>query len=232
VPASLFTDVVKHFDCRFMLGLSATAFRRDGLTRVIHFYLGERSHRVDPGELHQSGAVLKPKFIQRPTSFKYVYRGNYQALLKSLTKNTERNRQIVDDIAHEAKAADGAILVVSDRIEHCEELAAQLKARGFPAVVLTGKTPPDERTQAVADLQHGRIKILVSTVQLIGEGFDCQGLETLFLTTPIKFSGRLLQVVGRILRPAAGKQPRVYDYVDPVSVLKSSAQSRQMTYLL
>lgn len=232
VPASLFTDVVKHFNCRFMLGLSATAFRRDGLTRVISFYLGDRSYRVDPEQLQQSGAVLRPEFIQRPTSFKYVYRGNYQALLKSLTKNHDRNLQIVNDVVHETKSADGVILVVSDRIEHCEELAAMLRNAGINAVALTGKTPADERTSVVESLQQGGVKVLVSTVQLIGEGFDCRGLETLFLTTPIKFTGRLLQVVGRILRPAAGKQPRVYDYVDPVGILKSSAQSRKMTYLL
>ena len=40
VPASLFTDVVTAFDCRYALGLSATAYRRDGLTNLIHLYLG------------------------------------------------------------------------------------------------------------------------------------------------------------------------------------------------
>ena len=29
VPANLFTDVVSHFDCHYLLGLSATAFRSD-----------------------------------------------------------------------------------------------------------------------------------------------------------------------------------------------------------
>jgi len=63
---------------------------------------------------------------------------------------------------------------------------------------------------------------------LIGEGFDCSGLSTLFLTTPITFEGRLLQIIGRIMRPAAGKQAQVYDYVDDsVSVLRRSAESRR-----
>ncbi len=72
------------------------------------------------------------------------------------------------------------------------------------------------------------MKVLVATLQLIGEGFDCPGLSNLFLTTPITFEGRLLQVIGRIMRPAEGKQPRVYDYVDEaVSVLKRSAAGRK-----
>ena len=230
VPASLFTDVVTAFACRYMLGLSATAFRRDGLTKLIYMYLGDRVHQVETRELHATGAILKPEFIQRPTEFRYVYRGNYQALMKALTNNQARNELIVDDIAKEAANGDGTILVVSDRVHHCEELARLLAKKGLAAPVLTGQTKADERAELVEAIQQGQVKILLSTVQLIGEGFDCPNLATLFLTTPIKFTGRLLQVVGRILRPAAGKTPRVYDYVDPVKVLASSAQSRWLTF--
>lgn len=230
VPATLFTDVVTSFNCRYSLGLSATAFRRDGLTKLIYFYLGDRSHRVDPKKLQESGAVLKPEYIQRPTMFRYVYRGNYQALLKALTNNKARNQQIVDDIIAEAQTGPGTILVVSDRVKHCQELAGLLADMHIEVAVLTGTLPADERTELVAAIRNGEVKVLISTVQLIGEGFDCPDLQTLFLTTPIKFTGRLLQVVGRILRPASGKQPKVYDYVDPVNVLKSSAKARRLTY--
>ena len=48
------------------------------------------------------------------------------------------------------------------------------------------------------------------------------------LTTPITFEGRLLQVLGRIMRPAVGKHARVYDYVDEaISVLRRSAEGRK-----
>lgn len=230
VPASLFTEVVSAFDCRYLLGLSATAFRRDGLTKLIYMHLGDRAFKVESHDLHESGAVLKPEFIQRPTEFRYVYRGNYQALMKSLTGNTARNQLIVADILKERAASPGIILVVSDRVKHCEELAAMLEKQGCPNAVLTGKLPAEQRTALVEAIRQGEIKVLISTVQLIGEGFDCPDLSTLFLTTPIKFTGRLLQVVGRVLRPAHGKQARVYDYVDPVGVLSSSAQSRWLTF--
>lgn len=73
--------------------------------------------------------------------------------------------------------------------------------------------------------------VLCSTVQLLGEGFDCSGLSSLFLGTPIKFKGRLLQVVGRILRPEDGKRPIVFDYVDSyVDVLKAQAKSRERAF--
>jgi superfamily II DNA or RNA helicase len=233
VPASLFTEVVTAFDCRYALGLSATAFRRDGLTELIHFHLGERTHRVNQERLHRSGAVLKPEFLQQATEFTYGYRGNYQNLLKALTTNRERNRRICADIVAESgRGGAGTILVVSDRVAHCQALAGEL-TRMTPELrmaVLTGRMPAEERTALIGRIRGGEIQVLISTVQLIGEGFDCPGLRTLFITTPIKFSGRLLQVVGRILRPAEGKQPRVYDYLDQVGVLKASARARRLLF--
>ncbi|MEN8139910.1 MAG: DEAD/DEAH box helicase [Thermodesulfobacteriota bacterium] len=232
VPASLFTEVVTAFDCCFMLGLSATAFRRDGLSRLINIYLGDLVHRVDGGDLAASGAVLRPKLIQHPTTFTFRYRDNYQDMLKALTSDLDRNGQIVADICQEAKASAHAILVVSDRVAHCQEIVAQLTAAGVQAGLLTGRTSSDERLAVVEQVKGGQLRVLVSTIQLIGEGFDCPGLATLFLTTPIKFSGRLLQVVGRILRPAQDKEARVHDYVDQeVGILARSAEIRRQNLL-
>ena len=231
VPASLFTDVLSIFPCKYMLGLSATAFRRDGLTKLIYMYLGDRAHQVDQERLHDSGAVLRPELIQRPTGFTFCYRDNYQKLMSSLTRDEARNRQIADDVAGEVARQSGTVLVVSDRVEHCETLAALLEERRVKAAVLTGRLATDQRAAIVEAVRQGKVQVLVSTVQLIGEGFDCPDLVILFLTTPIKFTGRLLQVVGRILRPAEGKQPRVYDYADPVGVLQASAHARLQTFL-
>ncbi|MEJ2690915.1 MAG: DEAD/DEAH box helicase family protein [Deltaproteobacteria bacterium] len=227
VPASLFTEVVTAFASRYTLGLSATAFRSDGLTDLIYYYLGVYRHRVEPTKLYSSGAVLQPLFIQRHTSFHYGYRGNYQRLIKALVNDKSRNNLIVEDIADELKSGSGTILVVSDRVSHCQLLFDMLQTRGIDAILLTGRLPQEERNRVVEVIRRGAADVVVSTLQLIGEGFDCPSLSTLFLTTPIKFSGRILQVVGRILRPAAGKKPKVFDYVDPVRVLHSSAAHRQ-----
>ena len=231
-PSSMFTDIIKVFDCRYMLGLTATPMRRDGLTELIHWYIGDTVHRVAQKELDRHGAVLKPCIISRPTSFTFSYRRNYQDLMTALTGNTGRNELIVADICGEVKNDAGTALVVSDRVSHCETICRMLADLGLQPLLLTGRVSGEERSDIVRRLQQGEVRVLVATIQLIGEGFDCPGLTSLFLCTPIKFEGRLTQVIGRILRPALGKEPKVYDYVDPVGVLKASARARRQIYEL
>ena len=232
VPASLFTDVVSAFDSQYLLGLSATAFRSDDqMTRLIYFYMGDPVYKVDQDQLTASGAIVKPKVIVSPTDFDYRYRGDYQALITALTAHEGRNRQIIDDItAVAAKDKRGTSLVVSDRVSHCRVFAEALQRQGVRAALLTGQTPAEKRAVIVDEVQQGKLQVLVATLQLISEGFDCPGLNNLFLTTPITFEGRLLQVIGRIMRPAEGKQARVYDYLDHnVSALRKSANIRHKT---
>lgn len=227
VPATLFTDVVSTFDCHFLLGLSATAFRNDdGLTKLIYIFMGDRIHKVDQDELKATGAIIKPRLIRKETGFSYSYRGDYQALLKALTRHEGRNRMIASDI-QKAAEDNGTVLVVSDRVGHCAIFEQLLRNQGLSVALLTGKTPPEQRTAIVEAVQKGKLRVLVATIQLIGEGFDCSGLTSLFLTTPITFEGRLLQVIGRIMRPGKNKEARVYDYLDDsISVLRRSALAR------
>ena len=106
-----------------------------------------------------------------------------------------------------------------------------LELQDIESVLLTGRVPAEQRTRIVNDVQKGKIRVLISTLQLIGEGFDCPGLNTLVLSTPIKFEGRLLQVVGRIMRPAEGKKAQVIDYMDSnVPVLRRSAVARRQIF--
>ncbi|MDH3327754.1 MAG: DEAD/DEAH box helicase [Desulfobulbaceae bacterium] len=233
VPASLFTDVVSSFDSYFMLGLSATAFRReDGMTQLIYTYMGDRVHSVNPRVLAESGAVIRPDFLQKPTEFKYVFRGDYAKLIKSLAKNDGRNSLIADDVAEIVQAGhEGTVLVVSDRVAHCEMLRQKLNERGVESALLTGRVAAEERSRIVEEVRKGTIRVLISTLQLIGEGFDCPGLNTLVLSTPIKFEGRLLQVAGRIMRPSASKKARIIDYIDiHVPLLRRSAAARRQVF--
>lgn len=60
---------------------------------------------------------------------------------------------------------------------------------------------------------------------------DLPGISTVFLTTPVKFSGRLIQYIGRALRPAPVKDKAViFDFVDDHGVFEASAKARAYTY--
>jgi superfamily II DNA or RNA helicase len=233
-PSRTFTEAVSAFDCRYMLGLSATPWRRDGLSRLIYWYLGDKVHEVDNNALVDAGHVLQAEVIWRQTNFQATFDQSeeYSRMLSELTQDPARNALIAADVAQEAKGNGGGVcLVLPDRKAHCEALVVALAAHGIEAAMLTGDLSNGERQEVVTALNAGQVKVLVATGQLIGEGFDCRELSTLFLATPIRFNGRLVQYLGRILRPAPGKdKARVYDYVDPVGVLENAARARQRVY--
>lgn len=234
-PSRTFTEAVTAFDSKYMLGLSATPFRRDRLSRLIFWHIGDVIHEVDKADLQKKGHILKAEVVTRETSFEPYYcpTNEYSKMLSELTQDTDRNKLICADIALEASNGGGVCLVLSDRKAHCDDLAECLDVyHEIDSEVLTGDIPQKKRADIVNRLNNGKVKVLIATGQLVGEGFDCPELQTLFLATPIRFSGRVLQYLGRVLRPAPGKiRAKLYDYIDPVGVLMASAKARQRVYL-
>jgi superfamily II DNA or RNA helicase len=235
-PSRTFTEAVANFDAKFMLGLSATPWRRDNLSRLIFWHLGDVHHEVDKADLVAAGEVLPAEVVVRETRFKPYHDpvSEYSKMLSELTADTERNLLIAQDVAREVRESRGISLVLSDRRVHCENLQALLRYRfKTDAELMIGDMPIHERQAVVERLNAGLARVVIATGQLIGEGFDCRNLTTLFLATPIRFSGRVLQYLGRVLRPAPAKQKaRVFDYVDvQVETLVKAAQARQRVYL-
>jgi superfamily II DNA or RNA helicase len=234
-PSRTFTEAVTEFDSKYMLGLSATPFRRDNLSRLIFWHLGDVHHKIDQNRLVESGDILAAEVIVRETDFKPYFDpvNEYSKMISELVSDDPRNRLIASDIEKEVHNSNGVCLVLSDRKKHCETLQALLRYRyKISSELLTGDLSGSERRAVHDRLDQGDVKVLIATGQLIGEGFDRKDLSPLFLTTPIKFKGRVLQYLGRVLRPAPGKRiARVYDYVDVhVDVLKAAARARQKTY--
>jgi len=234
-PSRTFTEAVTGFDSKYMLGLSATPWRRDNLSRLIFWFLGDVHHEVDTSHLVATGVVLAAEVIERETEFRPYHDPvvEYSKMLSELTADTVRNLLIAGDVAREARESAGICLVLSDRKVHCENLQALLRFRfKVESELLTGDLPIEERQEVVGRLNAGRARVVIATGQLIGEGFDCPNLSTLFMATPVRFSGRLLQYLGRVLRPAPGKEKaRVFDYIDVhVETLVKAANARQRVY--
>jgi len=233
VPARTFTDAVGLFDSTYMLGLSATPYRRDKLTRIIYFYLGDRVHEIRPTELQAMKRIMRARLIVRHTNCAFFFDADeYQYMISALVADAKRNRLIVDDVAARAGESDkGIALVISDRVSHCEELFRAICAQGVRACLLTGSVPVRDRARIVEELNCNQAQVLVATAQLIGEGFDLKQLSSIFLATPIKFTGRVKQYIGRILRISEDKEEAViYDYLDVNGMLKNSFSSRMSAY--
>lgn len=234
-PSRTFTEAVSAFDSKYMLGLSATMYRRDRLTKLIYWFIGPCLHEVNKTGLIMRGDILKADVVIRKTDFKAHFDPvtHYTKVMTELVSDDERNRLIAADVAKESATRDGLCIVLSDRKKHCEALSALLKfGHGIEAVMMTGDMSSSQRKDALEKIGSGNARVIVATGQLVGEGFDLKELSTLFLATPVRFSGRLLQYLGRVLRPAPGKKKaRVFDYVDVnVEVLLSAAMARQRIY--
>lgn len=218
---------------KYQLGLSATPFRRDKLTRVLYQMIGPQLHKVDRKQLQSSGAILVPEIIRKTTGFTYNFQNDYSSMLACLTKDEKRNAQIADDIIKDYKRYGEPIMVVTDRVHHCNTICELLRRHKLmKPVVLTGKMTKDKRRKNVDSIKAGISNVLIATVSLLGEGFDAPDLSALFLASPIKFGGRVIQVGGRILRPSgSGEAPRIYDYRDNrIKTFLHMGWSRDRTY--
>jgi superfamily II DNA or RNA helicase len=227
VAARSYWRALERFDCKYRTGLSATAYRRDGLDEAIQWALG-RIVKVERAGLVRGGSVLPAEVVQRATHFETNIDASehYQAVIEELVRDSDRN----GGIAQEVFTQGGVVtLIMSDRAAHCDELAHRIPG----AVSLHAQLRAAPRRQAEAALCSGADRLVVcATTQLIGEGFDLPRADVLMLATPIKFSGRLLQAIGRVLRPSEGKMAgRIVDFCDwSVPVLAAGARARMKTY--
>jgi len=232
-PSTTFTDVMDGISAKYRLGLTATPYRRDGLDKVITIFMGPIRHEIKKSKLLQEKHLVNAEVSFEATEFFSSTDASefYSKVMSELAADPERNRQICRDVKH-AKG-DGIRLVLTDRREHAREIQQILSVNhGVDAGLLIGGIGKKDREAVAAGIDEGSIKTLVCTGQLIGEGYDLPGIETLFLAMPIKFSGRLIQYIGRALRPSPGKKRAViYDYVDiHLAVLRYSAKTRAKVY--
>lgn len=231
---STWLDVINSIVPKFHLGVTATPFRNDETTKALFAVIGPKLHVVDRGELEETGAIAIPRII-RPASSFYVYeeeKFEYHEIIERLTFDAKRNTMIADMVNEDYKKYKEPVLVVTDRKEHCTLLFNLIDAfPGLKPIILHGSIKKSERKKKVDDFRAGKYNVLIATTTLIGEGFDSPSLGCLFLTTPVKYVGRLLQIVGRILRPSGEEKPRVYDIRDGlVNMLRYSGFARDRSY--
>lgn len=161
--------------------------------------------------------------------------GGMAAIYRDLVADQDRTQLVITDVTA-ALDRGRHCLVLTQWTAHVQRFADELQQRGNDPVVLRGGMSTTARRAALQRLQPpsgGSPVLVVATGSFIGEGFDCPILDTLFLAAPIAFKGRLVQHVGRILRPYPGKTTaEVHDYHDiHTGVLASSLAKRAPGYI-
>lgn len=198
------SQIMRHYSTAKRLGVTATPCRLDGrglADTFDHMILGP-NHRelIDLGFLVRSRVFVPPTV---DTSGLHVRAGDFkideaEALMDvpSITG---------DALSHYRKHADGKPgLAFCTSVEHAHHVAAQFRTAGVSAVALDGGTDRYVRRMAVQDFRDGKIKILASC-DLFSEGFDVPGAHIGILLRPTASVALFLQQVGRLLRPAPGK---------------------------
>ncbi len=234
VPAASFEAAMKRCTARYILGLTATPNRKDGLQKILFLQCGPIRHRIDLDHSEeQSRTVFVREFSLGLPAEKD--RLPIHQIWEHLIQSGERNRAIASDVSSALKEQRFCALL-SDRKEHLNALESLLREKWPEESVyrIDGSTNQKLRTAILGNLRaraaEERPFVLLATASLLGEGFDMPELDTLFLTMPISFKGRLIQYAGRLHRFSEKKKSvRIYDYVEPDHPLTAQMYRKRTT---
>jgi len=234
ISAVSFERVLMQAKAKYVLGLTATPYRRDGHQPVIHMQCGPICYQKKKQDITQE--IFRYTIIPRITEFRVEWsRGSdIYELWRALIHDENRNRLIVDDIIRAIQEKRFPI-ILTERREHLDILSQILKDKIEYLIVLHGGVKAKERKETLKRLSScplDKTKAILATGAYIGEGFDNPKLDTLFITMPISFKGRIVQYAGRLHRKHKDKSDvKIYDYVDvEIPVLERMYEKRQKTY--
>lgn len=122
-----------------------------------------------------------------------------------LAEAIDKPALVGDIVQHWRKLAAGKQTVVfATNIAHSQHIVAEFQRVGVAAEHIDYHHDDDERAAILDRFKHGETMVL-SNVGLLAEGWDCPAVEVMILARPTKSLIRYVQMVGRVLRPAAGK---------------------------
>jgi len=235
VPASTFLKVLGYFASYYMYGLTATPYRRDKLEDLMFATVGLGNAVVKRQEVKKKGAIITPKVLKRIVPSPKWEGNNYHEILRDIVMpNVQRIEMIVNDVINEANIGNYCI-IINTRKAYAEELLVRVsKHIGDKAIIATGDYTKKQNEEQVQKIDSGEANVLITTFELLGEGFDVPRLNRGFLALPFRERARVEQSVGRIQRTCEGKTDAImYDYVDEnIGILKNQFIHRAMAYRL
>lgn len=218
ICAESFSQTMFGISFKYTIALSATPVRKDGLTRVLNWFMGPMA--FEARRTNQKNVLVKivpfthAEYKKPPPVNK---RGDicYTSLMTKICDIRDRTLFIAEETK---KIADTGryVLVLSHRRNHATEIKDILVSLGVDAATYLGgdKTEPDAQ-------------VICATYHLASEGYDNPRLSGLVLSTP---SSDVVQACGRILRGGSGNAPVVIDIVDQYSLFLGQIAKRKTFY--
>lgn len=198
---------------RYLVGLSATPYRSDGLDILIDMYFGkEKIVR----KLFREHYVYTIK-----TGFKPEVKTNrmgkvdWGSVIESQCGNRERNEMIIKLVKG---FPERTFLILCKRVEQAYYIEERLKEEKEDVTSLIGSNQTFEQ----------KSRILVGTVQKTGVGFDHPALNSLVLASDVE--GYFIQYLGRVFR-REDTVPFIFDFIDDYSLLYKHYLTRRSVYL-
>ncbi|NTU63875.1 MAG: DEAD/DEAH box helicase family protein [Chloroflexi bacterium] len=239
ISAVSFEQVVRQSKAKYLTGLTATVVRKDGHHPVVFMQCGPVRYRVDD----RRQAEQRPfdhKAVIHPTNFHLPLPGPnptalaIQDIYALLVKDDERNQLIANDVVAAVQARRFPVLL-TERREHLEAFVNLLSPQIPNVIVMAGGMGKRQRkrlAEQIASIPVEQPRVIVATGRYLGEGFDDELLDTLFLALPISWRGTLTQYAGRLHRLNAAKNDVIiHDYVDfEIPVLAKMYSRRRAGY--
>lgn len=232
IPAVKFSEVLSSMPARHRLGLTATPTREDGLSEWVLWSCGPIVAEIDNRRLEAEGCTMRPEIRRVRTDWApSEHATSYADIISELCEDRKRNGVLLGCVGEQI--ARGRItLLLSDRVEHCRQLADMVNARwdDGTAVALVGAVSKKKRGKILDDARSGLLRVVTATT-VADEGLDVPSLETVILACPSRNLGRIQQRIGRALRPAPDKgRPLVLDVVDRWGPAQGYARKRAGLY--
>lgn len=234
VPASTFLKVTEYLASYYLYGLTATPYRRDKLEDIMFATVGRPNAIISREDVKREKGIITPTVFVRSIRWPAWEGNDYHYIMREMVVPNEIRSDIIStDIINEAKQGNYCI-AISTRKSYCEIVYEKVSRYWKKAGIATGDYSRKHNDLQVRKLENGEITVLVTTFELLGEGFDVKKLNRGFIILPFRERARVEQAVGRIQRTHPGKKDAIlYEYVDEgIGILQDQFRSRESTYRL
>lgn len=214
IPAVTFEQIIKNFKGKYLLGLSATPNRKDGLQPILYQQLGDIAYEYKKKRTHTNKLeIIRTDFISEAD--------NYATIINELCVDENRNNLIINQIKNNINRK---ILVLTDRIEHINVLEHMLIEENIDYVSIHGSMNKKDQVENMNLVQSK--SLILATTSYFGEGIDFPHLNTILFATPISYYGRLVQYLGRIGR--GNQECLALDFLDSRNAMLNSAYKKRL----